>query len=189
MKYVKKAWWEVFSRSKPPEWAWSWPSSQHRGSSEHQTEHNDMSAFRNGLVRIHKGNEAHALHKALYLHVRRWGPSWQLGTAGWWAAACSGCSGHYGTWPCSWMGQTDPAGPRTASRIYWAVSPMSSAVEQLAPSSGRCASKGKRCKEGVGTQGGTDNAGQKRKFSAHILTKCPLTTTAQLLLLDVTIFN
>lgn len=52
-------------------------------------------------------------------------------------AACSGCSGCCGTWPCSWTGQTRPAGLRTASRTCWATSPTSSAVEPPAPSSDR----------------------------------------------------
>lgn len=70
-----------------------------------------------------------------YLHVRRWDPSWPLGTVGWWGAACSGCSGCCGTWPCSWTGRKHPAGLQTASHTCWAISPTSSVDEQPVPSS------------------------------------------------------
>lgn len=66
-------------------------------------------------------------------------------------AACSGCSGCCGTWPCSWTGRTRPAGLRTASRTCWAASPMSSAAEPPAPSSDR-----------YGTHGGRRGRGGRR---------------------------
>lgn len=103
-------------------------------------------SFRNGLSlsvnRQLKGKCSNIIsyverQDSSYLHVRRWDPSWPLGTVGWWEAACSGCSGCCGTWPCSWTGRRHPAGPRTAFRTCWAVSPRSSAGEPRVPSSGR----------------------------------------------------
>lgn len=48
------------------------------------------------------------------------------------------------------MGRRRPAGPRTASRTCWAISPMSSAAEPPVPSSDRCV------REGAGEQEGKD---------------------------------